>query len=570
MAASRFCFERNPIELRPIPQYRLSRYLDAQDCPSFAPDGERVAFSWDGEKQNNFDIYVKQSGSDTPLQLTSDPRPDLSPTWSPDGRAIAFVRVSSDRTAEVLTTPSLGGGTERRVAEVQASVDARRDRFLSWSPDARWLVVSDASSIHARFGLYLLSVQTGEKRCLTSPPIGYDDFDPAFSPDMKHLAFARHSGPSVGDLFLLDLTPELNPRGKPQRLTFDNNLIRSPVWTRDGGALMFTRYNMMTGRQRLWRVELSNARKLEPVPIAADNASQLALSPRGDQLIYARETNTSSNIWGVELLDTESAKVARAGPQLFLSSSTGSSNPKFSPDGQHIAFQTGRSGWSEIWVADRDGSHPHQLTDLRGTVAGFPDWSPDGKKIVFHLRRQSTATVFVVDVRTGRASPLSYDAVDDTMPSWSHDAKWIYFASPRTGDWQVWKIAVNGGRPIQVTTKGGMHPLESPDGKFLFYTRSHYQLWRMPLPGGNEQQVLGEAMGGDFAPYAVTRKGIYFVQGDGRTLRLFNFEGHRCTTLTQTPGRVGIGLAVSSDDQLLLYNQEQPTTSDLMLVENFH
>src|SRR4051812_6011455 len=102
--------------------------------------------------------------------------------------------------------------------------------------------------------------------------------------------------------------------------TFDNNLIKSPVWTRDGGALLFTRYNMITGRQRLWSLALSNPRKLEPVPIPADNASQLTLSPRGDRLIYARETNTSSNIWGVELLDTESARVARAGPQLFLPS----------------------------------------------------------------------------------------------------------------------------------------------------------------------------------------------------------------------------------------------------------
>jgi len=79
----------------------------AQLCPSFAPDEDRVAFSWDGEKEDNFDIYVKRIGGGAPLRLTSDPRPDLSPAWSPDGRSIAFIRFSPDNTGEVLLVPAL-------------------------------------------------------------------------------------------------------------------------------------------------------------------------------------------------------------------------------------------------------------------------------------------------------------------------------------------------------------------------------------------------------------------------------------------------------------------------------
>src|SRR4051812_11027225 len=67
----------------------LTSEAGAQFCPSFAPDGERIAFSWDGGKQDNFDLYVKQVGVIPPLRLTTDPRPDLSPAWSPDGRTIA-------------------------------------------------------------------------------------------------------------------------------------------------------------------------------------------------------------------------------------------------------------------------------------------------------------------------------------------------------------------------------------------------------------------------------------------------------------------------------------------------
>jgi dipeptidyl aminopeptidase/acylaminoacyl peptidase len=107
-----------------------------QNGPTFASDGERVAFSWAGDKKDNFDIYVKQTGSDTPLRLTTDPMPDLSPAWSPDGRTIAFVRVSPDRTAEVLTIPSLGGGAERRVAGIQAPLMPQAREF---SPGHRTL-----------------------------------------------------------------------------------------------------------------------------------------------------------------------------------------------------------------------------------------------------------------------------------------------------------------------------------------------------------------------------------------------------------------------------------------------
>jgi len=61
-------------------------------------------------------------------------------------------------------------------------------RFLSWSPDGKWLVVPDASSSAATLGLFLLAIDTGERRQLTQPP-WYDDLDSAFSPDMKHLIF---------------------------------------------------------------------------------------------------------------------------------------------------------------------------------------------------------------------------------------------------------------------------------------------------------------------------------------------------------------------------------------------
>ena len=64
--------------------------------PTFSPDGDQVAFAWDGEKHDNTDIYVTIVGSSEIRRLTSHPAEDSEPSWSPDGRQIAFTVWSYD------------------------------------------------------------------------------------------------------------------------------------------------------------------------------------------------------------------------------------------------------------------------------------------------------------------------------------------------------------------------------------------------------------------------------------------------------------------------------------------
>jgi Tol biopolymer transport system component len=77
--------------------------------PAFSPDGRSVAFSWNGEKQENFDIYVMPVGSQTPVRLTDDHARDVSPAWSPDGGQIAFLRLSTVTKARVVWSPPREG-----------------------------------------------------------------------------------------------------------------------------------------------------------------------------------------------------------------------------------------------------------------------------------------------------------------------------------------------------------------------------------------------------------------------------------------------------------------------------
>jgi Tol biopolymer transport system component len=440
-------------------------------------------------------------------------------------------------------------------------------RQLAWSTDSKWLAVSARKSIVASAELFLLSTETGERRLLLPSSRGYDDLEPAFSPDMTRIAFVRHSGAHTGELFVLNLTPELRARGEPERLTFDNQLISSPVWTRDGRAIVVTRYSA-PGRPSLWRLRLGRPPHLDPLPISADNALELAISARGDRLVYSRET-TNSNIWAVNL-----ATHGELLTTLLIGSSRKEWAPSSSPDGQRIAFESSRSGWSEIWIADRDGSHPRQLTNLKGSVASFPRWSPDGRTIVFHSRQKIYATLYTIDVGTSLVRELKYDAVNDIAPSWSHDRKWIYFASQRTQDLQIWKVPAEGGRAIQMTSKGGNVPIESPDGGFVVYTKQGSGIWRIPVSGGEEQQILPDPVAGAGSAYAPASGGIYFIRevtkGEEPALIFFNSATGQYTTITRIPRPVYLGLAISPNEQTFLYTRIDHASCELMLVENFH
>jgi Tol biopolymer transport system component/DNA-binding winged helix-turn-helix (wHTH) protein len=549
----------------------LTSYVGSEICPSFAPDGERVAFAWNGEKQDNFDIYVKQIGEGTLLRLTSDSRPDLSPAWSPDGRTIAFLRLNSDEKGEILLMPSVAAGPARSLAAVTAPLTLfPQSKFIAWSPDSKWLVVSDAPSYGGVMSLFLLSVETGEKRRITLPPNEYDDVDPSFSPDMRHLAFARYTGGggASSDLYVVNLSVDLEPEGPPERLTFYNRHLASPVWASDGRSILFTRTEL-AGNHGIWRINLSS-RKIEPLPLSADSSSALDLSQRGRRLVYTREIS-NKNVWAVDLPPPKSRSGWRSNPKPWMGT-LGGGNPQFSPDGQQIAFQSDSSGTGEIWICDRDGSHARQLTHMGAIVSGYARWSPDGKNIVFHSRPKGLASLYVISAEGGAAHRLDSGEVDDVSPSWSHDGKWIYFTSRETGDAQVWKMPASGGPKIQVTKRGGYVPLESADGQYLYYVTPQNALWRLPLAGGEETQVLS-----DLAPsgsaYALGKQGIYFIratgQGGEQELAFLRFATRQISPVVAIPRSVTDGLALSPDEMLILYSQRDQVSSDLMLVENF-
>jgi Tol biopolymer transport system component len=331
-----------------------------------------VAFSWNGEKQDNFDIYIKLIGSPTPARLTSDPAEDVSPAFSPDGRSIGFIRVSKGR-ATFIIIPAIGG-PEHIVAEIPTPHSPAR--AFAWLPNGNWVITD---------GLVLLSTESGETRPFTSPPTKSSfDFSPSVSLDGRTVAFTRLVGFAASSIYLLDLTDDLQPKGEPRRLISSKDFVWGSTWTPNGREIIFASASF-AGRS-LWRVPASGAAEPAQLPFSVGEAYGLAISRTGNRLAYQRVA-FDSNIWRLSL---SAPGVASGVPVRFIYSTRHDLAPQYSPDGKRIAFESDRSGVHGIWISDADGSHAVELLPREGAASGTAHWSPDGQRIAFDFNRVGT------------------------------------------------------------------------------------------------------------------------------------------------------------------------------------
>jgi Tol biopolymer transport system component len=562
-------FRRSPpTPEAPLTAVPLTSYAGRENMPSFSPDGTQVTFSWNGEKEDNLDIYVKVIGAEPPLRLTTNPALEGSPTWSPDGRWIAFDRVlPGGKVAVVLISPI--GGPERILTETYLDQNNVDGPFLAWFPESRWLAMAGSDKPDQIPALFLYSVETGEKRRLTFPPgTTLGDSCPAFSPDGRTLAFFRWASWSDSDLFLLDLSQDLKPVAEPKRLTFGNWRAASPAWATDGSSLIFSASS--GGDSSLWKVAASGTSKPQRLAAVGANGAYPAISRRGNRLAYA-QAMSDVNIWRMKV-PTAGGKAKP--PQGLIGSTRNDDLPQFSPDGKKIAFVSQRSGSTEVWVCDADGSNAVQVTHLGGPNIGNPPrWSPDGRRVAFSANIEGPSEVYVVNASGGSPQRLTSNPTGSANPSWSSDRRWILCDTNNVG---IQRVPAEGGPAVLVTKKGGWAPIESPDGKFIYsisieHPIKGFILVRTPTEGGEAQQVLDSLVFGQ--NYAVVGDGIYFIPRQdpkfGYSIQFLNTATGKNQRIASIEKPVGVGLTVSPDRRWILYAQLDQGGSDLMLVENF-
>ena len=555
---------------------------------TFSPDGSQVAFVWDGPNQDNPDVYVRLVEGGQPLRLTNTPAPESGPVWSPDGRSIAFVRHEQRRSAVYLVPPI--GGLERKVADVRLRSQDRANRYLGWSPSGKILAIAQQagppppSPAAGRdtpserkgavrggesrgagvIGLY--SVDSGQMRQIfvraTPGEARQRLHSPTFSPDGERIAFVRTAGLLAEDIYIT----AVDGNGTFRRVTDDESRIQGLAWAADG-FLIFS--SDRGGAGRLWKTRPDSASGLIlPLLGAGENAQLPSVAKQGGRLAYTR-AERDLNIWqrnigqGSEMME----------PRTVVASTRMDHSPQFSPDGKRIAFVSDRSGSHELWVSDSDGANALKLTSYGSAIITRPSWSPDGREIAFQVIEGSRSEIDVVAADGASPRRLTTDGSGGAMPVWSRDGEWIYMNQRQIG---LLKFPARGGtqsepHPVE---QEGLFTQESLDGKRLYFSKRGFGggLWSIPVDGGTPQALPREVMPAGRGRWAVTDRGIFFVDRE-RNLKLYHVDtGELETVVTLEPeaiGSSGSGFSVSPDGMQVLYVRVDRSEADLMLVENY-
>jgi Tol biopolymer transport system component len=437
---------RNAVPETTLASVPLTSFPGAEASPSFSSDGNYVAFAWNGAQQDNFDISVRMIGSGEPIRRTTDAADDFSPAWSPDGKQIAFLRnLGSSRLAVILMPPF--SGAERRLADVQGTPGNYSGQMtLAWHlPEGKHLAVRDGRA------LVLVSVETGEKQPLTTPPATAFDFHPAFSPDGRSLIFAR-GNVQASDLYRLSLDADITPRGEPTALTAGMGVTAHPVWTADGREIVFSAGVFALS---LWRMPVAGP----GTPHRMTSAGEMSMQPDGHYLVFDSRPQGQSDIFVV---------AASGGkPRQLTTNPATDQVPSWSPDGKWIYFSSNRSGRNEVWkIPAGPTSVAEEAIQVTRNGGHRPFGSADGKSVYYY------------NANSGSLWRVPVDGGEETRVVESATA---YFAVVKTGIYVI-PTGEPAVRLLDLTTKA-THTVAvldrppyvgftvSPDGRTLLFTQ---------------------------------------------------------------------------------------------------
>jgi len=415
---------------------------------------------------------------------------------------------------------------------------------------------------------------TGKKRCLAAPDSNSVNlYIPMVSPDGQNVAFVRETTVRVIDLFVVPFQG-----GTPRRLTSEGRRLGQFVWAPDGKKIIFTSHREGIGGRRVWKVSIKGG-SIEPEndPLLAKMLpEQMPLS------VLSRDRRRMAYVdYSIGTSSILRARLARPGGKLIaqetvLQGPGWLSGPQLAPDGTHVVFGSTLSGAENIWTSDGDGHNTIQLTSFSGEMLDEPRWSPDGKWLVFARRPIDHAQIFAIDAEGRNMHALTEGEYENEVPAWSRNGKSVYFASNRTGRYELWKQDVRSGVSTQVTQHGGFIGVESYDGAYLYYSKFFCAgIWRMPIDGGEEERILNLPEPWFLGYWDISETGVYFfdVAASPRpAIKYYDFKTHQITTILEPDGEAMIwsaGISVSRDGRTLLYAMRH-STSTLMVADQIH
>jgi TolB protein len=413
-------------------------------------------------------------------------------TFSPDGGRFAFVRVARDSGESALVVANADGSREQALAIRRPPDVYVTDIRLSngwagsgpaWSPDGK--VIASGVGRFARQQVVEVSVSDGSEKA-----IGTQDWQfvgrLAWLPDGSGLVMTATEQSLSSQLWRLSY-----PAGEARRITNDLNTYADLSLDADADSLVSIQ---SVGTQHLWVVSPSEdparAKKVVSTTLSGRTTGGPLVSWTPDgRLVYSAKSGDRSNLWVVNRDGTEPK-------QLTAFTNSINTRPSVSPDGRYIAFVSDRAGARNIWRVDIDGSNPVRLTT--GELDTYPTCSPDSRWVVYASWAAGKPSIRKVPLDGGESVLVKSTELLPT-PTVSPNGKLIAHVDrdERAGSpARILVIPFNGGEPVKTFDLSPNSESEvvrwTTDGRALTYvdTRDGIDnIWSQPLEGGSPRQI---------------------------------------------------------------------------------
>ncbi|WP_028008212.1 winged helix-turn-helix domain-containing protein [Solimonas flava] len=514
----------------------LTEYDGMEEYPNLSPDGRWLAFTWEREDRPS-QIYARDLRDPAaPLrQLTLGADSELRPVLGPGGQSLAFARVTPAGDCTVWVR-DLRSFEERRVA---ACFYERLHAIFDWSPDGRTFAIAQRDAGGGTVSIFLYDIDGRLLRRLTQSIDGQQDSQMAFSHDGRRLAFVRR-GYSSGELYVADLAS-----GQLQQLTHDGAAgVFGLTWLAGDRELAFN--STRDGNFAIWHIAAAGG---EPrLYSRLESPFNMDSFPGGG--IVVAQHRTAEQIEIRSLRDGSLAStISSSGRDLYAQWLAGL---------QRILLISTRSGRLELWSTDATGRNARRLPLPRGTF-GVPAAAPLGSAYAVAVRPFGARhdALYLGDDGTRAGHAVLEDAHDYQNVSFEPDGRALIVSSNRSGSWQLWRYAIDGGALAPLTQRGGVYGQRVADG--LYHTRPGMPgLWRLRIGSAAEPERVLDALGiDDWGNWRIRGDALYYVLRTPTHDRLMqrSLRGGAERAVVELPRnaiRIYNSIALADDERVLL------------------
>jgi Tol biopolymer transport system component/DNA-binding winged helix-turn-helix (wHTH) protein len=519
--------------------------------PTISLDGRLLVYAAKPDGEDERELYLRGVDQGAPVRLTNDPADDMSPAWSPGQDRIAFVRrTPGPCLIQVMAIPS---GAARTAGRCSVSTTTR----LSWL-DERTVLFSDQPTDNAVRRIRALDVETGQVRDVTSPSsVTYGDSDPAVSPDGRRLLFRRTMSHGIDDLFVLDLRNRM-PVGGERALTADGWKAHGSTWASDSRHVFFA--SNRGGDFGLWIVDTRGGREPRRVSLGASTFSRMSADAR-NHLAVEVQANRTNLAW------LEADGSARP----ITATTADDWDPDIAADGA-VAYISTPTGAPEVWVRTPAGA-PTRLTDFRSSYVHGPRWSPDGQRIAFVAVRDRNAEIYTVSRDGAGLRRLTHVSGDKRDVWFTADGRALIYLHRQGDGFAPVRLPLSGSATPQVLTSlgGGWRALRADgEGRFYGVKQGDGRLWALDLERGRASLISGAPTIEPEDVWLVRPEGVYLSRAERNRRAGLSFApwGQPLRRIRDLPTLYGApAIAVQAGTERILFAQQLESQADLALID---